>query len=183
MFADKSPLGKTRVFLLSLAPRLNAACRDMAAAHLSPSEAELFACMSRYDRAHSVLVARLLADDEMLVRAALLHDTGKLRSALPAWFRTGYTAAEILARGRLEEAIRRVDTAAGEGTCRERLGHLTRRSDRAFFVQSHHGELGAEILGELGCELEVARIVRYHQGVPGPDDEALKRFIRADSAF
>lgn len=183
MFADKSPLGKTRVFLLSLAPRLNAACRDMAAAHLALFEAELFGRMSRYDRAHSLLVAGRLSDDEVLVRASLLHDTGKLRAELPAWFRTAYTATEILTRDRLAAANVRVDAAAGEGTCLERLERLRGRRERALFVQSHHGEIGADILQGLGCELEVTRIVRYHQGVPGPDDEALIRFIRADSAF
>ncbi len=183
MWADKSWSGKARVSLLSLSPRLTSRCRRMASTYLTPAEAELFLDMTRYDRAHSILVASRLTDDEMLVRTALVHDAGKLRDELPAWFRTGYTAAEIFARAHLDRVQGRLEVEAGEGTTGERLSRLRRKSDRALFVQSHHGEIAAEMLAALGCELEVVRLVRYHQEVPGPEDAALTRFVRADSAF
>ncbi len=183
MLAGKSVWGKTRVLLLCFSPSLAARCRKAEACHLNPSEAALFSSMSRYDRAHSLLVAGQLKDDETLTRAALLHDAGKLRAELPAWFRTGYTMAEILAPRRLARQVERVSAEAGTGSCRERLDRLGGSTQRALFVQSHHGRIAAEILEGLGCELEVVRLVRYHQGVPGPEDAALTRFIRADSAF
>ncbi len=183
MLPDKSLLGKIRVFLLSLSPRLDRAGEAMASAHLAPAEAVLFQGMSRYDRAHSLLVAGRLAGDSMLVKSALLHDTGKLPAELPLWFRTSYTAAEIFVPQHLKRTEQRLDTRVGEGTSREKLSRLRRSSDRALFVQMYHGEIAADYLTGLGCELEVVEIVRYHQGVPGPEDEALQRFIRADSAF
>jgi hypothetical protein len=183
MQASRSCLGKTRVFFLSLSPRLGVESKRMALCYLTPAETELFAGMSRYDRAHSLLIAKALAADRDLIKTALLHDTGKLRRELPLWFRTGYTAAEVLAPGRLQGAQRRLADVAGEGASRESLSRLRGRRKRALFVQTHHGELAAEMLQELGCELEVVRLVRYHQEVPGPDDEVLMRFIRADSAF
>ncbi len=183
MWSDKSWTGKARVTLLSLSPRLDAHCRWLAATCLAPPEAALFFDMNRYDRAHSILVASRLQDDEILKKTALLHDVGKLHSELPAWFRTGYTAAEIIAPVHLDRVRARLEAREGEGTTGERLSHLRRKSDRALFVQTHHGEIAAEMLTALGCELEVVRLVRYHQEVPGPEDAVLTRFVRADSAF
>lgn len=183
MRAGKSWLGKSRVFFLSLSPRLGVEGERMARAHLTPAEETLFASMSRYDRAHSLLVARDLGGVRSLVKAALLHDTGKLRRELPAWFRICYTGAEIFASHHLKRAAESLKERVGQGSSRERLARLERRSDRALFAQTYHGELAAEMLEGLGTELEVVRLVRYHQVIPGSDDEVLIRFIRADSAF
>ncbi|HEU5100509.1 MAG TPA: hypothetical protein VFU22_15880 [Roseiflexaceae bacterium] len=72
-------LGQLRA---ALTARLTPEDRAVAAAALSPNELRLFECMPRRDQRHCLDVFRLLQrggyQDPLLLRAALLHDIGKI---------------------------------------------------------------------------------------------------------
>ncbi|PKN44024.1 MAG: hypothetical protein CVU59_12725 [Deltaproteobacteria bacterium HGW-Deltaproteobacteria-17] len=167
----------------SIRPSLAEDGNRLAARYLNEPETRLFTQMGRYDRSHSLLVAERCADSPRLVRAALLHDCGKLASELPLWFRNLYTALEILAPAWLSRRQESLAEGLPEGSAIASLQLLPGRWPRALFAQSHHGKIGAELLEALGCELEVTYLVRYHQGAVDPVDAELRRFIEADSAF
>jgi hypothetical protein len=69
-------------FLSATTARLAPEDRAAVAATLSPAELQLFARMPRHDQRHCLDVYRLLLaggyDDPLLLRAALLHDCGKI---------------------------------------------------------------------------------------------------------
>src|SRR3954452_23828791 len=71
-----------RQFTTALAARLTPEERSLVAATLSPAELRLFARMPRHDQRHCLDVYRLLVGggyaDPLLLRAALLHDCGKV---------------------------------------------------------------------------------------------------------
>ncbi|MHB8781459.1 MAG: hypothetical protein ACYC55_08750 [Candidatus Geothermincolia bacterium] len=181
--ATRSWSGKARVLFGSLKPSLAEDGNRFASRYLNEAETRLFAQMGRYDRSHSILVAGRCADSPRLVRAALLHDCGKLASELPLWFRNLYTALEILAPAWLSRRQESLAKGLPEGSAIARLELLPGRWRRALFTQTYHPEIGAELLEAVGCELEVTYLVRYHQGAVDPVDAELRRFIAADSAF
>lgn len=162
--------GKIWVTLVSLDPRLRGRARR-AASVLSPGEAELFAAMGRYDMAHSMAVAARLADDNLLYRAGLLHDAGKLRSELGILTRWLYTALELLAPPLLQRIKEEIEAdATGDGVS-ERMYSLPRGWKRGLYVQMHHGEIAAEMLARMDCEEELVRLVGSHQFEPRDDME------------
>jgi hypothetical protein len=71
-----------RQFTAAVAARLTPEERALAAAVLSPAELRLFEPMPRHDQRHCLDVYRLLLrggyNDPLLLRAALLHDCGKV---------------------------------------------------------------------------------------------------------
>lgn len=172
--------GKIWVTLASLDPRLRRRARA-AASCLAPGERELFLAMGRYDLAHALAVARRLADDPLLRRAALLHDAGKLRPELGVVTRWLYTCLELVTPSRLQRMGEGVDTGPGGGGVLERARVLPRGWRRGLFVQLHHGEIAAEMLRELGSEAELVRLVGEHQGEPG--DERARRLREVDDSF
>src|SRR5262245_41276230 len=73
---------RLRQFFAALTARLPLADRELVAATLSPAEFALFERMPRYDQRHCLDVCTTLRaagyDDPLLLRAALLHDCGKV---------------------------------------------------------------------------------------------------------
>ncbi len=171
--------GKALVTAYALRPRLRLRAGE-AAAVLSQGERELFLGMKRYDLAHSLAVADRLRDDPPLYRAALLHDAGKLPSELGLSTRWLYTALELTAPRFLRRLCGRAERKAeGEGAV-ERMRSLPRGLWRGLYVQSHHGEIAAELLRGLGSEEELVRLVGGHQGRPA--DVRAARLREADDS-
>jgi hypothetical protein len=113
---------------------------------LSDAEAELWAAQAPVDRAHSLGVARLVADRgggtepaRWVVAAALLHDVGKADAPLGL---SGRTAATVL-------ELARVRRAPG------RLGRYLR-----------YPATGAEHLAEIGSDPRVVVWAREHHLPP-----------------
>ena len=69
-------------FFAAIRARLSPGDRALVACLLSPGEQQLFARMPRFDQRHCLDVCRTLAragyDDPLLLRAALIHDCGKV---------------------------------------------------------------------------------------------------------
>ncbi len=173
--------GKARVSLLALDPRLRRRA-EREARILSPVERELFLSLRRYDLAHSLAVAsRVGREDPTLLRAALLHDVGKLRRELRVPVRYLYMLLELLFPSVLSRIAESVEREARGPAWTERLYSLPRGWKRGIFIQLHHGEVGAEILRLAGCEEEVCRLVEGHQ--KEPQDLKAKMLAVADDSL
>jgi putative nucleotidyltransferase with HDIG domain len=172
--------GKLKVSLLSLHPGLRREARR-AAEDLGEGEKELFLSLGRYDLAHSLAMARRLGDDPLLRRAALLHDTGKLRRDLAIPTRWLYTFLEILFPRRLRRMCAALDEMARGREVLEMIDSLPRGWRRGFFVQAHHGEIAAAMLRRAGSDGELVRLVGEHQGEPR--DARARRLREADDAL
>ncbi|MDD3717113.1 MAG: hypothetical protein PHP28_00420 [Actinomycetota bacterium] len=169
--------GKAFVTLASLDPGLRGRARR-AAAGLSPGEAGLFLAMARYDLAHSLAVAARVEEDPLLRRAALLHDTGKLRSELGLYARWLYTALEITSPSLLGKLERRVEADAEGSGVMERMASLPRGWRRGLFVQLHHAEIAGRLLEALGSDDMLVALVGSHQDEPR--DASARRLREAD---
>lgn len=136
--------------LLPVAP--SSADASWAEQQLLPGEAELWRSMSRPDRRHSIGVARRAADDlgaaasRPMLAAALLHDVGKVASALGTYRRVLATIT-VKAAGRSRAvAWRHVDGF------RHRIG-----------LYADHPAIGAHLLQMAGSEpLTVAWAREHH---------------------
>jgi hypothetical protein len=76
---------RARQFFAALTARLSSAERTLVVQLLSPGELRLFERMPRFDQRHCLDVYRTLVDggyvDPLLLRAALIHDCGKVDDA------------------------------------------------------------------------------------------------------
>lgn len=133
----------------------------------------LFGAMPRYDRRHGMSVMQSLRErgqnDPDLLAAALLHDVGKTVSPagrLRLWHRVLMVLVRAAAPGWMERL-------GGEG------GGAWRR---AFFVQAHHAEVGAELVRAAGCSQVTADLVGRHERAPLPGDDPRLAALRAADA-
>jgi len=120
---------------------LTAGERDLVSGWLrSDTEADLFWSQATADQRHGLqsasAVAERLPDRIDLVRASLFHDVGKTRAGLGVLGRT--TAAVVSHLG---------------------LVVSSRQSDHL-----RHGEIGARLLSEAGCDGVVVEFARHHHG-------------------
>jgi hypothetical protein len=115
-------------------------------------ERKLFLQQADADRRHAVRVAcRLLAaghSDDLLIRAALLHDVGKSGVAIRVWHRVGWVLA-----GRLRTRL----TVVG-----------------AFRALANHPSIGAARLRSIGADPRLVGLVGGH---PLPGDEERGRLL------
>lgn len=141
--------------------------QDWVAGVLDTGELELWRQQPRYDRSHSVGVARrvdaaLAADSEpRWLAAALLHDVGKVRCGLGVM---GRVVGTLLMAG-LGRA--RVRSWAGRSGWRARFGRY-----------ATHGELGAEMIRARGGREVVARWAELHHQPGQADPDGLGELPR-----
>jgi len=143
-------------FFAALRARVRPHERAMAALALSPAELRLFDAMPLYDRRHCLDVhATLVAaghTDELLLRAALFHDCGKLDDAgrpMPiAW----YVLATLLKR------------SPGLYLAAARLLAPVR-------IYAEHAARGARMAAAAGSPPEVVDTIRHYHD-PAPRDRA-----------
>ncbi len=138
-----------------LLARLNAhngPLTDDAVRSILPGAAvRLYQDMSPTDRAHAqkvLLALRQLGQFSPDVQqAALLHDVGKARARLSLAHRALFVLLEWFDKRLLE-----------------RLADSDSQSWRfPFYVQLHHGEIGAALCAEAGCSPLTVALVRYHE--------------------
>lgn len=124
--------------------------------YLTQAERELFLRMDEGDRAHSLRVAQLCLaslerfpelDERVMMKAALLHDVGKIGADLGLAFRTLWVLGHRVAPWLLDWIARR-SAGARPGSLRHKM-----------HVQLRHAEIGANMLREVGTEEEVCRLV------------------------
>ena len=146
--------------------------------HLSAEEQELFFAMHRADQYHALHVAytaerlteeqSIPVDQELLIRAALLHDVGRVKGDLDIW---GKVFA-VLAGTFCPEMSRK---RAGEKT-----DGLLGRLAHCLYVYYHHPELGAKKLRALGLLREAELAERHHLRERPEDAIELRLLRRAD---
>jgi response regulator RpfG family c-di-GMP phosphodiesterase len=131
---------------------------DVWAANLLPAcELEIYQKMDPRDREHAVRVAQKLLElhpeaDGRVVRAAILHDCGKLVRP--------YNVLERVLVGLIApEGPRSSQTTSG----------LDSRT--AMDVRNNHPQIGAKLILEAGGDSRVAELVRIHHS-PNDDLEA-----------
>lgn len=132
--------------LMAALPALARPDDDWALSTLTPGEAELFLQLPPQERAHGVEVARrLLSSDPTaapeLVRAALLHDVGKLGTPQFVLWR-------VLTHLLPELAVAPEPRLRGLAGARQ--------------ARMHHPAYGAALIRQAGGDEAVARLVEHH---------------------
>jgi len=143
---------------------------ELAQRYLPAEALSLYRAMGRYDRRHGSRVARSLLDRGQnhpdLLAAALLHDVAKTvtqAGRLRLWHRV----AVVLMRAVQPDLV-------------ARLGRDDDKSwRRAFFVQQHHAELGAELARQVGCNAKTVALIRCHEDPMYPEDDTLLAALKA----
>ncbi len=124
---------------------------------LPPAEFALFARMPRYDQRHCLDVYYALADagvrDDIILRGALYHDTGKVdpqgRPVPLLWY------------GGLVIFKKLFPTLYG------RLAASPRGLRHYFYYYEHHDRLGAELAAQADAPAEIVAMLRcYHDDDP-----------------
>lgn len=159
-------LNAARRTLLTAVPALAVPDDDYAAALLSEAELGLFMRLSAPEREHAIVVARCVerrwdaavaragaaaaevAGRETVLRAALLHDVGKLGASNHVLWRV---LTHLLPESEAPPEPRLTGLAG------------TRQARR------HHGAYGEQLILAAGGDPEVARLVRGHQPRTGAD--------------
>ena len=126
--------------------------------HLPASELEIYHRMDPRDREHAVRVAQTLLElhpeaSSEVIRAALLHDCGKL----------------VRPYNVLERVIVGLIAPEGPGSNQTSNGL---RANTAMDVRNNHPQIGAKMILEAGGDPRVAELVRIHHA-PNDDVEAL----------
>lgn len=148
-------LNAARRTLVTAFPSLARPDDVWAAERLTAGEWELFARLPPVEREHGIEVARRVLRarpdaDGVLVRAALLHDVGKLGASHNVVWRV---AAHLL--------------PLVDGPMEPRLTGLAGVRQ----AKAHHATYGARLVRAASADAEVARLVRSHHD-PGTDEDA-----------
>ena len=147
--------------------------QDLALAdqYLSGPERDLFLQMDDGDQVHSLRVARLCLesleqfphlDRGLIMRAALLHDVGKVGADLGLGFRTFW----VLGHRVLPWVLDWIAAGGGEA----RPGGLRHK----MYRQLRHAPIGAKMLREMGAEEELCRLVAATGGPRRQRPESLE---------
>lgn len=135
---------------MAVTARLSAADRALVGSVLSPAELRLFGRMPRYDQRHCLDVYATLVragyDDSLLLRAALLHDCGKVGDdgrPIPLLY---YGIFVILLR--FAPALYDLAVRSGRGPLRH------------FAIHAAHEQRSAMLVEQAGGSVEVASILR-----------------------
>jgi hypothetical protein len=154
-----------RVRQLASALRARVGAEDLAlvAALLTPAERQLFAAMPLYDRRHCLDVCQTLRaaghGDPLLLRAALIHDCGKLDDAGRPMALGWYALATLLKR------------VPGLYLATARMGGLL----TPIGLYADHAWRGARMAAAAGSpSMMVATIRHYHDPAPSGHAALLK---------
>jgi hypothetical protein len=133
---------------------------DTLVSPLSPAERRLFDTLPRTDRAHALRVATRVQSaghtHPALLKAALLHDSGKAGQGIRLWHRIVWVLARKWGQ-RPQDWL-----AAGAHGWR-----------RPFYALAHHATLGAGRLAARGSDPLTVALVRYHDCPTLPPEHAL----------
>jgi HD domain len=153
----RSVLGKIGRLVRALTPAQARPDDTWAAQQLPEPELKVYRRMDPRDREHAVRVAQKLLElhpeaSSEVVRAALLHDCGKLVRP--------YNVFERVMVGLIApEGPRPSQTSNGF------------QAQTAMDVRNHHPQIGANLILEAGGDARVAELVRIHHA-PNGDAEA-----------
>lgn len=166
---------RVKQFFVALTAKMRTADHLVVKQNLSPMEAEAFYRMDINSQKHSVNVtltcirlAKTVPDvnNRRLLRAALLHDVGKIAGDMGTIDRVLIVLVNRLAPGIAARLVKK-------GMCWARTGDLLGGICHAFYINRHHAELGKQTAEALGVDSEtVALIAAHHQ--PPADGEPVE---------
>ena len=154
----------------------DAECLNWIKEYLSQQEYELFIQMDAGDQIHSLHVAELCreslqfhpeADECIIMRAALLHDIGKIGARLGLGFRTFWVLGHKLAPWLMDRIAKR-STNTKPGTLRYRM-----------YLQFFHSQIGADMMRKIGVEEEVAILIEGTAETESPSNPLPLRILNA----
>lgn len=146
---------RVRQFRAALRATVSPAEYALVATTLSPGEQRLFALMPRYDQRHCLDVYNTLVaaghTDPILLRAALIHDCGKVNDADQPMSLNWYVGVTVLKRfPGLYLAMARIGGATGP-----------------VAIYAEHAARGARMAAAVGAPAELCAILRhYHDPAP-----------------
>lgn len=152
---------------------------------LYPSELALFSQMAVYDQRHCIDTARTVmrlarargtgpASLPVLIKAALLHDIGKVTGDIGLWDRCFIVILNRISRSLLH-------WLAEKGQADQKNGH--RGFAYACYVQLHHPRRGAYMARAFGVNPRVVELLKIHHQPQGHTLEAWGRILQeADQA-
>lgn len=164
------------LMFLRRSPALTAEDRALIQQRLTEAERDLFYRMEPADQAHSVRVTRLCmealaahpqVDERVMVKAALLHDVGKIGADLGLVFRTLWVFGHALMPSVLDRVAAR-GASAPPGSLR-----------RKMYDQLFHAAIGARMLAQVGTEPEVLHWIALTGEERRPDDPVEKQLLLA----
>ena len=128
---------------------------------LTDPEAELFLRMQASEQAHSLRLLNQLTDqgeeNPDLLKAALLHDVGKIRAPLRTWERVMI----VIVKGICKDCVSRWGN--GETNSLEN----SRGWRRAFIIAEQHPAWGADLAAKCGTSpLAISLIARHQDQLP-----------------
>jgi HD domain len=154
----RSILGKISRLFRAFSPAQARSDDNWASQQLPAPELEIYNRMDPRDREHAVRVAQKLLElhpeaSSEVVRAALLHDCGKL----------------IRPYSVLERVMVGLIAPEGPRSSQTSIGIQART---AMDVRNNHPQIGAKLILEAGGDSRVAELVRIHHA-PNGDTEAI----------
>jgi hypothetical protein len=141
-------VSRVRQFLAAVRAKVSDGEIAVLEQYLGPSQRDLFRAMSSIDQRHCLDVFNTLLrqghSDPDLLRAALLHDTGK--KGLLLWHRVAGVLLEAFWPMLLEKlAVNRPQSWL-----------------YGFYVYRYHADLSAELAERSGCSPSVVKLIREH---------------------
>lgn len=151
-------LYRIKQFYLSITAKISQGEKEFVAAYLNIQEQELFFRLQVSEQKHCINVAYDIKENEMnpkkeyLIRLALLHDIGKIKTKLTPIDKAVIVIIDKVTKGK--------------------VGKYTKY--KKVKVYYHHGEMGYELLKEIGgYDEDFLEIIRKHHGKGNKDDELL----------
>jgi hypothetical protein len=148
---------------------------EQARSILSPAESELFGRLQPSEQAHALQVFKQVRSSgetaAPLLKAALLHDVGKVRQPLQPWERAMIVLGQAMAP--------RLARRWGQGEARGWR--------RAFVVAEQHPRWGAELAQAAGVDSLTTRLIARHQDMirgkaQSLEEQYLQRLQAADNS-
>ncbi len=158
-------LYRVKQFYWSMTSKIDEEDRKLINKHLNQEEKELFDCLSTFEQKHSVNVARDVIkalsqssdENNMMIRAALLHDVGKTFKKLNPIEKSIMVMLDSISKGRLRryKSIKKIDVYYNHGDKGYNILKTVGGYDERFLylVKNHHGNF---IVGDKELDMLIA---------------------------
>lgn len=174
-------LGRVRQFWRAVRAKVRDEDLEFMRAHVPEQARPFFLGMHPADQVHALNVARTVlelaageagggADQELLLRCALLHDIGRQRGSMDVWGKVLAVLADKWLPEKLWQKFLRTEGKA----LKEKPGY-------ALYVYREHPRLGAAMLESVGLREEAGIILRHHEPMREGEPAELVLLRRADA--
>jgi len=166
-------LKSVRQFFQSILLHINDNDLKFCEQYLTINEYALFLKFSGFEKVHAVRTARKMqkiihrdsgVDERMMVRAALLHDIGRISGNISLFDKVWLKLVKYLMRpvyNRLAEKGRHPES-----------GH------RKFYIHKYHGEAAGDFLKRAGTDAAIIDVIARHAQKPKNTDSKELKLLR-----